>query len=73
MKQITLNVDSRKNFTPADLMNAYARLTPGVVFTHNFWGNARLIIKGEVYRYHHWEIVKDDDREIVTLTLELDS
>ena len=73
MKQITLNVDRSKNFTPADLMNAYAGLTPGVIFTHNIWGNACLIIEGEVYRYHHWKIVKDDDREIVTLTLELSS
>lgn len=73
MKQITLNVHNAVNFTPASLMKAYADSTPGVAFTRNVWGSARLIIQGSVYRYHHWDIVRDNDREIITLTLELSS
>ena len=73
MKQISLSVRNDVNFTPAGLMKAYADKTPSVVFTRNEWGNARLIIEGEVYEYHHWHLCReDDDRLLVTLTLVLD-
>lgn len=73
MKQISLSVRNDVNFTPAGLMKAYADQTPSVVFTRNVWGNARLIIEGNVYEYHHWSLCReDDDRLLVTLTLALD-
>lgn len=72
MKKIVV-VTRSENFTPADLMKQYADLNPNVSFSRSFWGNARLTIEGLKYRYHHWDIIPEDSRTIVVLSLELDA
>lgn len=70
MKQICLEVDNGENFTPAGLMNRYAKQNPGIFFYRSFWGNARLSIAGHDYEYHHWMITAENGKTFVTLFIE---
>lgn len=70
MKEIQIKVDPGENFTPAGLMQRYAKQTPGVEFDRSFWGAAQLTINGKVYIYHHWGITAEQGAEIVKLFLE---
>lgn len=65
MKEIQITTTPGENFTPAALMQRYAKQTPGVEFQRSVYGNAKLSIKGCAYCYHHWEISGD----VVTLYL----
>ena len=70
MKQIKIPIASDWNFTPASLMNYYARQTPGTTFYRSPFGNARLLLNGSAYQYHHWSITANHGSTIVTLFLE---
>lgn len=65
MKKIQITVDPGANFTPAGLMQRYAKETPGVEYQNTVYGAAKLAIRGAAYVYHHWNI----DGETVTLFL----
>lgn len=65
MKEITLTVAAGSNFTPAGLMQRYAKQIPGVKYQNNIHGAATLEIGGMWYVYHHWNI----DGETVTVYL----
>ena len=51
-------------------MYRYAKHTPGVAHYNSHWGNARLIIKGKHYGYHHLSITTENGADVVTLHLE---
>lgn len=70
MKTIQIITDPQENFTPAGLMHRYAKKTPGAQFAYGNWGEARLLIEGRLYQYHHWMITAEGGRETVTLYLE---
>lgn len=70
MIQIPVTVSRGENFTPASLMYRYAKHTPGVTHYNSHFGNARLIIKGRHYEYHHFSITADNGSAVVTLYLE---
>lgn len=70
MKQIQITTTRGENFSPASLMNRYAKQTPGVEFRRSYWGTAQLVIDGQPYSHHHWSITAQDSAEIVTLYLE---
>lgn len=70
MKTIQIITEPQENFTPAGLMNRYAKKTAGVQFETGHFGEARLLIEGRLHQYHHWMITAEGGREIVTLYLE---
>lgn len=70
MKAIQILTEPRENFTPWELMYRYAQQTAGAQFARGHFGEARLLIAGRVYQYHHWMITAEGGREIVTLYLE---
>lgn len=70
MEQIKIPITHDWNFTPASLMNYYAKQTPGVTFYRTYFGNPRLILNSNVYQYHHWSITANHGVTIVTLFLE---
>ena len=58
MKSIIVHRPRSANYTPADLMTAYAKdAKSGYVktFQTRFF-EQRLIISGVQYKYHHWQI-----------------
>lgn len=65
MKEIQITTTPGENFTPAGLMQRYAKQTPGVEFQRSVYGTAKLSIEGWAYCYHHWKITG----ETVTLYL----
>lgn len=70
MKEIKIKVGQGENFTPASLMQRYAKQTPGVVFSRDYWSNAELTIEGRCYHYHHWGITAEKGETVVMLYLE---
>lgn len=70
MKTIQIITEPQENFTPAGLMHRYAKQTAGAQFVYGHFGQARLLIAGRVYQYHHWMITAECGRDTVTLYLE---
>ena len=66
MKSVLVLVNTDRNFTPASLMQIYARQAAGALFERGRFGEAQLILSGTAYRYHHWSIGEG----VVTLFLE---
>ena len=71
MEQITIPIAKAWNFTPASLMNYYAKQTPGVTFYRTHYGKPWLILKGNVYQYHHWSIATRNGVTFVTMFLDI--
>lgn len=65
MKTVLVLVNTDRNFTPRDLMALAARQNQNTAFKAGLW-DALLIIDGQPYRYHHWQICSG----YVALTLE---
>lgn len=70
MKTIQITTQPDENFTPAGLMNRYAKHTVGAQFIYGYFGQARLLMSGRVYQYHHWSITEKDGQNVVSLYLE---
>lgn len=70
MKSIQIVTAKGENFTPSELMRRYAKQHATIQFIYGYFGEARLLIAGHVYQYHHWSITADGGKEIVTLYLE---
>lgn len=70
MKTIQIITEPQENFTPAGLMHRYAKKTAGVQFAYGHFGQARLLIAGSAYQYHHWSITAEGGQNVVTLYLE---
>ena len=55
MKTVIVLVNTDRNFTPRALMARAARQHSNMTFSPGRW-NALLIIDGQPYQYHHWQI-----------------
>lgn len=55
MKSVIVLANTDRNFTPARLMDMYARECPEAHFTPGIRESV-LVISGVAYRYHHWHI-----------------
>lgn len=68
--EFTLTLPKTKNFCAIDLMNQYAKNTPGAFFVRDQYFNSYILKNCVWYVYDHWKIENHpDDPEKIIVTV----